>query len=155
MYGSYLPIRYDSLQAATWETIMYRAKIIPDGDKAVGGYQTGQNYIYSCPSMPAKSSTWLGYGMNNPSFNLAYRKLGQIKNAGQRMLLSDSTEGGEAYQVTYYGAGKTYLIKKRHSNKFNSLYVTGHVKTLGYAFTVTDQNVLNSEAYWFWGRTTL
>ncbi|MFA7230208.1 MAG: prepilin-type N-terminal cleavage/methylation domain-containing protein [Victivallaceae bacterium] len=154
MYGSYLPIRYDSGQARTWDAIMFTAGIIPDGDKTVGGYQPGKNYIYACPSMPDKNNNWLGYGMNNPSFNLAYRKTSQLKHPGERMLLSDSIEGGNAYQVIYLGSGKTYLINKRHSNKFNSLYVAGHVKTLSHAFTSTDKGVAYSEAYYFWGGTT-
>ena len=148
-YDEYLPIRYDTVQLRTWQALMHNASIIPDGDKNVAGFQTGENTIYSCPAMPEPNS--LGYGINNRSFTAAYRKLSQIKHPGERMLLSDSIKGGNSYQVTYYGAGKSYLINKRHNNAFNSLYVTGHVKSLKHAFTGVEAAVVNSEAYWFWG----
>jgi prepilin-type N-terminal cleavage/methylation domain-containing protein len=150
-YDSYLPIRYDTDQLFTWQIIMHKAGIIPDGDKTKGGFQTGRNSIYLCPSMLVGEVTWLGYGINQRSFTYSYRKMGQIKHPSERMLLSDSIEGGNCYQVTYLYSGKPYLINKRHDKKFNSLFVAGHAETLDYAFDGLEAAVVNSKAYWFWG----
>jgi prepilin-type processing-associated H-X9-DG protein len=147
-FDEWLPPRWDPNHGSSggiWMVMLHNAGYVPDGDPNIAGFQLGENTIYKCPS----DTDRFGMGMNLPTF-LVYRNIKTITNPSGRMHMADSTPGGTAYNVTYFGAGKTYLINKRHNHTFNALFVDTHVENMNHAYTGAERTT-NPAAKSFWG----
>ena len=129
----------------TWIPFLHYSGYLPDGNDAVAGFQIPTNSILKCPS----DTDSIGMGINLPTFS-TYRSLKTIDNPGGRMWMVDSTPGGNSYKVTYWGAGKLYLINKRHARTFNALFVDTHVDNSNRLFTGAERATI-PEAKSFWG----
>jgi prepilin-type processing-associated H-X9-DG protein/prepilin-type N-terminal cleavage/methylation domain-containing protein len=161
-FNGWMPPSYYTDQKQLWYGLLKKGNYLTENHLSPKTGEFVKTSWYRCPEVPtdAKNSKGevlkgLGYGMNAMSFYGVPRKGSNLKQPSRRCYLADNTEwDGSSYQISC-DSSKTYRIRPRHNGGFyNTLFVDGHVATKGQLFTATDKAVVDSEAYYFWGKTT-
>ena len=94
--------------------------------------------------------------MNALSFYNVYRKPAGIQQPSRRCYVADNKpDDGGGDQVTCVTSKTYHIIPKHSGNSYNVVYLDGHVENKNYLFTADDKAVVNSEAYYFWGSTSM
>ena len=158
-HDDYILPSYDSNRKTTWYGTLKKYNYIPASHFKRNTSLFLEHSHYRCPEVDernALATSMLGYGMNALSFYNKYRKPASIQQPSRRCYVADNKpDDGGGYQVTC-ATSKTYHIIPKHSgNSYNVVYLDGHVQNNNYLFTAIDTAVVNSEAYYFWGSSTM
>ena len=162
-WDDFLPIMWHDNPSMTWRSYLRRAGLKEDGNPNKKDFQIAPNSIWRCPSRIVPN-TDAGekeshYGMNIHSMtNSVYRKRTSVKNPSRRLFLAESRpDDGSNYKVCHTTFGKTYLIDVRHGGMktFNALFFDFHAENRSEQYKGQGSGTEGTDAYWFWGRSTL
>ena len=163
MSDDFLPIMYSSGNGWTWRSYIRNANLKTDANGTKNGFQIAPNSIWRCPSRIVPS-TDAGerkshYGLNIHSMaNDAWRKRTSVKNTSRRLFLAESLpDDGSNYKVCHTTFNKTYIIDVRHGGRktFNALFFDFHAENRSNQFAGQGSGTEGTDAYWFWGRSTI